>query len=105
MRFTQYLFAYGTLQNKEVQKIVLNRTLSGKVTVLAGYRMSKKKVLGKYPLIEPSSMQSDIVQGMLFKVSNFELHEIDQYETSFYRRIQVMVKSGIKAWTYVENFD
>jgi gamma-glutamylcyclotransferase (GGCT)/AIG2-like uncharacterized protein YtfP len=103
LRYTQNLFSYGTLQDGEVQKTLLGRLLKGKPTVLLGYRMSEKKVHGKYPLIEISPIRADEVSGMLYKVSNFELHEIDQYESAAYKRVQLEVKSGTKAWAYVEN--
>lgn len=103
MKVTQYLFSYGTLQNEDVQRTVLGRALKGKNGILLGYRISEKKVHGKYPLIEPSAIKTDRVKGKLFRVSNFELHELDQYETYAYMRIEVELKSGTKAWAYVEN--
>jgi len=103
LRFTQYLFSYGTLQNIDVQRAILGRTLKGKIGILAGYRISNKKLHGKYPVIEPSPLETDNVKGKLFKVSHFELHELDHYETYAYKRIEVKLKSGTKAWAYVEN--
>lgn len=104
MRATQNLFSYGTLKDKETQKSVLGRTLKGKSDLLLGYRISDKKVNGKYPLIEPSPIRTDKVRGKLFQVSNFELYELDSYETYAYKRIEVELDSGTKAWAYVENF-
>ncbi|MEM1257807.1 MAG: gamma-glutamylcyclotransferase family protein [Bacteroidota bacterium] len=103
MRATQYLFSYGSLQSKDIQKTVLGRTLKGKSGILVGYRISEKKVQGKYPLIEPSPINTDKVKGTIFKVSNFELHELDRYDTYAYMRIEVRLKSGTKAWAYIEN--
>lgn len=105
MRYTQYLFAYGTLQDVEIQKAVLKRKLKGKGTVLKHYFISEKKIVGKYPVIEKSSNGTDYVAGTLYKVSYLELYQIDQYETYAYKRIRVKLKSGIKAWAYVENMD
>ena len=105
MRHTHYLFSYGTLQNVEIQKSLLNRKLSGKRNALLGYRLSDKKLMGKYPVIEPSNNGSDLVNGTVFRVSYLELHKIDQYETYIYKRIWVTLRSGIKAWAYVENLD
>lgn len=103
MRLTQYLFSYGTLKDKETQKSLLGRILKGKSDYLMGYRISEKKVNGKYPLIEPSPIKTDKVRGRLFQVSNYELYELDHYETYAYKRIEVELKSGTKAWAYVEN--
>ena len=103
MRATQYLFSYGTLQDKDVQENLLGRELKGTDDVLPGYRISEKKVHGKHPLIEPCPFRSNEVPGLLFKVSNYELHQIDHYETGAYERITVQLKSGTKAWAYVEN--
>ena len=105
MRHTQHLFSYGTLQDVEVQKGLLNRKLNGKRNALLGYRLSDKKLMGKYPVIERSADESDCVNGTVFRVSYLELHTIDQYETYMYKRIRVTLKSGIKAWAYVENLN
>ena len=82
---------------------LLGRTLKGKNETLVGYCLSEKKIYGKYPLIEPSIKKSEEIRGKLFKVSNFELHELDRYETHAYKRVQVELKSSTKAWVYVEN--
>lgn len=103
MRVTQYFFSYGSLQLEDVQHEVLERTLEGKPDVLSGYRISEQMVSIKYKMIEPSSNYLDEVSGVLFKVSNYELHKIDEYETCAYKRVQVQLKSGVKAWTYIKN--
>ncbi len=103
MKHTQNLFSYGSLQQEEVQKTILGRTLKGKSALLKGYRISEKKIYGKYPLIERSPQPTDSVEGTVFKVSNFELYEIDHYESEAYQRVRVKLGSGINAWVYVEN--
>ena len=105
MRQTQLLFAYGTLKQEEKQLSVLNRILEGEIDVLEGYRISRKKIMDKYPVVEPSPVPGSFVQGMVYQVSNFELYEIDIYETNAYKRIQVLLRSGLKAWVYIENIE
>ena len=103
MRHTQHLFSYGTLQDEDVQKSLINRKLKGKRDILLGYRISRKKFKGQYPIMEVSNDRLDEVAGKVFRVSYVELYEIDSYETKMYKRVEVVLKSGTKAWAYIEN--
>ncbi|MEN1784193.1 MAG: gamma-glutamylcyclotransferase family protein [Bacteroidota bacterium] len=100
---TQYLFSYGSLQKEDVQQQLLNRKLRGKKAVLYGYKRFENVVYGVYPVIQPTIDLQSKVKGRLFKVSFLDLYIIDEYETKAYKRIQVLLKSGIRAWAYVEN--
>ena len=82
---------------------VLQRKLSGKQDALLGYCISDKKIMGKYPVVEPTGCITDTVLGITFKVSNADLFWLDQYETTAYKRILALLKSGAKAWVYIEN--
>ncbi|MEM6541760.1 MAG: gamma-glutamylcyclotransferase family protein [Bacteroidota bacterium] len=103
MKRTQYLFSYGSLQEEDVQKEVVLRKVSGKKDTVRGYRLSSKDVKQHYPIAEPTGLGSDTIVGVSLKVSYVELYWIDQYETPFYKRIPVVLKSGKKAWMYMEN--
>ena len=103
MRLTQHLFSYGTLQDEDVQKSLLNRKLKGKRDILIGYCISQKKFKGKYPIVEVSKNRSDDVKGKVFKVSYVELYEIDAFAANIFNRMEITLKSGTKAWVYTEN--
>jgi len=100
---TQYLFTYGTLQEELVQQEIFGRKLRGKRDVLLGYKLSEKKLMGQYPVIESTGDANDRIAGQIYKVTNLDLFKADAYETQAYKRITVTLASGKQAWTYIEN--
>ncbi len=105
MKTTQLLFSYGTLQESEVQEKILDRKLKGTKDVLSGYIKHEKKMMDKYPIVVPSGNPKDVVEGVLYKVSNYELYKIDLYESLAYSRVLATLESSAKAWIYVPNVD
>ena len=71
--------------------------------MVQGYSVSSKKVMGQYPVAVPTGYPSDKIIGVSFSVSFVELYWIDQYETAVYKRVPVVLKSGKRAWIYIEN--
>ncbi|WP_019670505.1 DUF4286 family protein [Eudoraea adriatica] len=100
---TEYLFTYGTLQQENIQLTVFSRTLSGFNDVLSGYRLSDEKVVGVYPVMHPSENPADFVHGRVYMCSNKEILEADKYEGPAYKRIKVVLNSGISAWAYISS--
>ena len=106
----QKLFSYGTLQLKNVQKETFGRNLVGKKDILLGYKLENLKIKDPsvleisetktHPIIRFTGIDQDIVQGTVFEVSSDELIEADNYEVEDYKRIEVILKSGIKSWVY-----
>lgn len=96
-----YLFTYGTIQNIEIQKNIFGRELTGVTDSLAGYKISLKKVYGKYSVITPTENRSDILEGTVYEVSKGDLKKVDEYEGEMYMRIEVYLASGKKAWVFV----
>ena len=106
------LFSYGTLQQNDVQMETFGRLLSGEPDALCGYRrgmirITDPKVLAasgeeRHPIVEPSADPADLVSGMVFEITATELDAADAYETSDYRRVELGLKSGRKAWVYVK---
>jgi gamma-glutamylcyclotransferase (GGCT)/AIG2-like uncharacterized protein YtfP len=45
---------------------------------------------------------NDAVAGRVFRITAEELEAADRYEVSDYKRVQVVLKSGIAAWAYVK---
>jgi gamma-glutamylcyclotransferase (GGCT)/AIG2-like uncharacterized protein YtfP len=100
---TEYLFAYGTLQDEAVQNMVFSRTLSGTQDILKNHTLASEMVGGLYPTLNPSKEKNDQVSGEVFVVSNAELLRADSYEGDAYYRKKVTLASGIKAWVYLGN--
>ena len=98
---TEYIFTYGTLQDEMIQAVVYSRRLSGNEDVLKGFRISDEKVAGAYPLIIQTDDSEDIVDGVVYMITNKELLKTDAYEGPAYRRIKVKLESGIESWVYL----
>jgi gamma-glutamylcyclotransferase (GGCT)/AIG2-like uncharacterized protein YtfP len=104
------LFSYGTLQLEAVQLSTFGRSLQGEPDLLVGYRMTTipirdhdSTIVGDthHRNIQFTGMDSDFVEGMVFKVSREELQQADAYEPPDYERMRVRLKSGLDAWVYL----
>jgi tRNA-Thr(GGU) m(6)t(6)A37 methyltransferase TsaA len=106
------LFSYGTLQLESVQLATFGRRIAGTADALSGFEQSVVELedgtavapLGRaqFPIIRFSGRDSDIVRGVVFRVTEDELQRADEYETAAYRRIPVTLRSGARAWVYVD---
>ena len=99
----EYLFTYGTLQDKQVQQYVFGRILKGKPDMLPKFKWFENAVYGRYPLVKPTNNDNDLVEGIAYQVNSQDLARCDVYETSAYTRKIFTLKSGINAWVYVKN--
>jgi hypothetical protein len=109
------LFSYGTLQQEEVQLSTFGRKLNGCIDVLPGYILAQLRIIdqvvlatsGKefHPIAKYTGEGADQVPGMVFEVTDVELIEADGYEVEAYRRVLVLLVSGLQAWVYVEASD
>lgn len=107
----EYLFSYGTLQTEEVQLATFGRRLEGKPDSLNGYslRMIKIEDQGFVALsgaelhrnLQFTGDVSDFVEGTVFSVTRTELEQADAYEPAGYERVLTNLKSGRRAWVYV----
>ena len=108
---TENLFSYGTLQSEAVQLSTFGRRLEGKPDILAGYSLTMIEVqeqsfvaisgAAHHRNILFTGIESDHVEGAVFKVTKKELEQADAYEPSDYRRALVRLRSGINAWVYL----
>ncbi len=106
------LFSYGTLQLEQVQLETFNRILKGEKDALIGYELkmleiTDPEVLRKsnqqfHPILEFSGNETDIVEGMLYEVTEDEILKADEYEVDDYQRIETNFKSGKKGFIYVK---
>ena len=104
----EQLFSYGTLQSKEIQMQVFNKLLSGTEDQLVGYKLKDLQIeeefgMEDYFVAMPSENLLDTVSGIAFTVSSEDLIKADQFESNAYKRIQITLQSGTKAWIYIES--
>ena len=108
---TVRLFAYGTLQQREVQLATYRRELKGTPDALTGYRLdplqiSDPKVVrlsGKavHKIARETGDPADRIPGVVFALSEAELAATDRYEVDVYGRVEVTLESGARAFVYV----
>jgi len=96
------IFAYGTLNESTVQRMVWGRLISGKPDVLVNHGLSRIKIDGREYLVAVPK-DEEMLAGQVLEVTADELALIDRYETVAYRRKLVSLKSGVKAWVYLSN--
>ena len=95
------LFVYGTLAIGETLKNILSRDIPGIPATLDGYDGSKMVIIESesYPAAEKNIGCS--IQGLLIEVTSEELEKLDVYETDAYKRKEVELTNGKKAWVYL----
>ncbi len=106
------LFSYGTLQLDSVQLSSFGRLLEGNPDAMPGYRQEWLEITDPdvlatsgerfHPVVLPSDNPADAVEGKVFRITAVELDAADRYEVSDYKRIEVTLRSGLKAWVYVK---
>ncbi|MEO7922692.1 MAG: gamma-glutamylcyclotransferase family protein [Chitinophagaceae bacterium] len=109
----EWLFSYGTLQKEEVQIKLFGRLLHGEKDSLPGYRLAavevkdEKFLAGKEEKVQrtalPSENKAARIEGMIFELSPREILQADSYEPEEYKRTEVTLSSGKKAWIYLAN--
>jgi len=96
-----YLFSYGSLQDGAVQEAVFKRKLKGWPDELPGFKLSKSKAYGSYPIVVRTGITSQKISGMAYRIDPEELEHADAYEGYEYKRILVDLVSDKKAWLYI----
>jgi gamma-glutamylcyclotransferase (GGCT)/AIG2-like uncharacterized protein YtfP len=106
------LFSYGTLRQENVQLASFGRLLAGTPDALPGYACRTIEIIDPdvvaksgmkfHPMVVESGNPSDEVPGTLFLITEAELAAADAYEVSDYKRIEVSLRSGRRAWVYVK---
>jgi gamma-glutamylcyclotransferase (GGCT)/AIG2-like uncharacterized protein YtfP len=104
------LFAYGTLQQPEVQSALCGRRLEGRADHLAGYALAPLAITlpevvalsGKavHTIARRTGDPADRIAGTVFSLAPDELEAIDRYEVDAYARIEVELVSGLRAFVY-----
>ncbi len=99
------LFAYGSLQNEDLQKDLFGRILEGTPETLIGYVVKEIQIeeefgLVHYPIIVETHKPEDTINGIVYTITAQELRQTDLYEGLHYRRVEVHLESNQKAWAY-----
>lgn len=95
-----FLFAYGTLQDGDVQRATFGRLLQGEADALVGFERSTARNLAN---VSFTGRANDRVAGMVFEVTDADLSAADRYERrAAYARIAGTLASGREAWVYVD---
>ena len=95
-----YLFAYGTLQQDDVQRATFGRPLQGERDALVGFERTMAR--GHVSVTE-TGRPSDQVAGVVFEVTDADLAAADRYEErASFARITGTLASGKNAWVYVD---
>ena len=94
------LFAYGTLLDESIQRKLIGRQVVGAPDYLIGYRkIMRQFAAGIYPdLIEDSTGE---VKGQILDLSAEELKRCDLYEGYEYKRVKLLLKSGVEVFVYM----
>ena len=103
-----WLFSYGTLRQREVQLATFGRELAGETDALEGYVLGTvmirdESVVATSGLAEHLILRrgQGVIDGVAFAVTPEELARADAYETADYARVEVVLKSGRRAFVYV----
>ena len=109
---TEFLFSYGTLQLDAVQRAVFGRQLTGTRDVLPGFEEALLEIddpatvsmSGKthHAIAKFTGNTSDSIAGTVFAVTPDEVQRADKYEVAEYKRVSVVLRSGVRAWAYVD---
>jgi hypothetical protein len=108
---TEHLFSYGTLQMAAVQEANFGRALPMNPDALPGFRVETVTIIDpdvietngsdQHPILRRSTNVSDVVDGSVLELTSVEQRAADAYEVDDYRRIEVTLASGRRAWVYV----
>ncbi|SEA57000.1 Gamma-glutamyl cyclotransferase, AIG2-like [Alkalimonas amylolytica] len=87
------LFAYGTLRNRFVRKLVTGGDVKVTVDELAGFEREGLNIVAN---------EAAVTVGVRMQVSKRQMQRLDRYERLGLRycRFQVFLTSGEQAWVY-----
>jgi gamma-glutamylcyclotransferase (GGCT)/AIG2-like uncharacterized protein YtfP len=95
------VFVYGTLTDQKILKNIIGRNVSGIPITLDGYDGSKKIIIENESYLAAEKNIECSIQGLLIEITSEELETLDVYETDAYKRKEVELTNGIKAWIYI----
>lgn len=90
----ELLFTYGTFQRPDVQLDTFGRLVTGEPDWLPGYAIRGGR-------IRETGNRLDRVPGRVLHVTSDEVEAADEYQVERFRRDQVVLASGRRAWVFV----
>lgn len=106
-----HLFTYGTLQLPEVQRATFGRMVPGTPDAIVGYDRAELRITDPavvatsgadvHPVLTASADPGAEVPGVVLTLTAEELAAADSYEVDDYVRVEVLLRSGLRAWVYV----
>lgn len=110
--YSELLFAYGTLQLEAVQMATFGRRLAGSSDALAGFELVPLQIedetvvaisgKAQHTMATFTGLASDVIAGTVFAVTPDEIRNADTYEVAAVERVAVVLRSGVRAWAYVD---
>ena len=107
------LFAYGTLQQPNVQLTTFGRQLDGRPDAMMGFALTPVTItdpaviaasgLAIHRVACRTDSRTDPIPGMVLSITQAELEAADAYEADICVRIEVNLVSGAKAFVYVSS--
>jgi gamma-glutamylcyclotransferase (GGCT)/AIG2-like uncharacterized protein YtfP len=95
-----WLFCYGTLREARVQHRVFGRVVGGLRDALDGFELGAISVDGaRYRAVRPGG--GGRVEGLALRLTEQDLPNADAYETDAYKRVEVRLVSGRRAFVYI----
>ena len=94
------IFVYGTLLDDSIRGRVLGKDIKGKEDTLENYMLDTHSVLTSYPTI--IHCFREFVNGKYFDVDMEDIKKLDRYESNYYKKIEVKLKSGVDTLVYTE---
>ena len=94
------MFVYGSLLDPKLRLNVLGRDIEGKSDILEDYIVDTHSVLTAYPTI--IKLEGGFVNGKIFKVNESDIEKLDSYESLYYKKVEVTLKSGVMSLVYIE---
>jgi len=108
----EFLFSYGTLQLERVQMSTFTRRLEGNSDSLLGFKLAPLKIedeaviaisgKSEHTIARFTGRDADEIHGTVFSVTAADLQLADKYEVDACKRIAVTLRSGTRAWVYVD---
>ena len=94
------MFVYGSLLDPKLRLNVLGHDIEGKSDILEDYIVDTHSVLTAYPTI--IKLEGGFVNGKIFKVNESDIEKLDSYESLYYKKVEVTLKSGVMSLVYIE---
>jgi gamma-glutamylcyclotransferase (GGCT)/AIG2-like uncharacterized protein YtfP len=95
------VFVYGTLANSEIRKNILNRHVPAKPSTLVGYDCSKTITIENESYFAAEKNPEFVTEGFIIELTSEEILKLDVYETDAYKKREVTLIDGTKAWIYL----